>query len=114
MTVQHKYIYHIIPTAEWKIALEAGKYIPGSLNSEGFIHFSYAHQVAETAGRYYRDIPGLVVLKVPVEKVAGDLREEGLPGGELFPHLYRELKAAEVVDILPLERLNDGTFMFTG
>jgi uncharacterized protein (DUF952 family) len=67
-----------------------------SLESEGFIHFSYGPQLADTSARYYAGVPGLIVLSVDDSSL--DVRVEGG-----FPHLYAPLPVASVVEVRPLE-----------
>ena len=74
--------------SEWAVARTAGTYEAESLAAEGFIHFSRWSQLAATAGRYYADVPDLVVLVVDAAALE-DLRVELSPStGETFPHLY--------------------------
>ncbi len=70
---------------------------------DGFIHFSTAAQVAETAAKHYTRLPELVLLWVKVEPIAHALRWEVSRGGALFPHLYAELPTHAVARATPLE-----------
>jgi glutathione S-transferase len=99
-------VFHIVSTEAWDAVsadAAAADYQPESLATEGFIHFSYAGQVAATAERYYRDVDGLQVLEVDPARLATALCEERSPvSGELYPHLYGPLPIAAVVAIHPL------------
>lgn len=106
-------IFHIVSIADWGTAVAAGSYRPPSLDTEGFIHLSYAEQVGATANRYYRAIDDLQVLEVDPALVGSELRVEASPTtGELFPHLYGPLPITAVAAIHPLERDARGDYIF--
>ena len=56
--------------------------------ADGFIHFSTAAQVRDTAAKHFSGQPDLLLVAVPAEAVATHLRWEPSRGGALFPHLY--------------------------
>jgi uncharacterized protein (DUF952 family) len=92
-------IYKILSGREWKGALAAGVFegSPADLR-DGFIHFSTAGQLRETARRHFAGQTDLMLLVVPAEALGGALTWEPSRGGELFPHLYAPLACAAVVD----------------
>lgn len=97
-------VLHITTRPEWERAQREGRYAPPSLAAEGFIHLSSPDQLAGTASRYYAGQRDLVVLVLdPARIEAGALRWEPSTGGALFPHLYRAIAPAEVLDVRPLE-----------
>ena len=105
------FIYHILPTADWKQALELGSYQPPSLISEGFIHFSTLTQVVHTANRYYPAVDDLCLLVADVDKLAADVQMENTVGGtELFPHLYGPLNLEAVVKVVEFPHDAAGEF----
>jgi uncharacterized protein (DUF952 family) len=63
-------IYKLLTRAEWEAAQEEGVY-RGSAHDErdGFIHFSTAAQLGETARKYFTGVPDLVLLAVFVEEL---------------------------------------------
>ena len=71
---------------------------------DGFIHFSSAAQVAETAAKHFAGQHDLVLLSVDAARLGAALKWEPSRGGALFPHLYGDLDPAAVtkVDALPL------------
>jgi len=71
-------------------------YRAASLETDGFIHFSYASQLAGTAALHYAGASDLVVLAV--DEAGLDVRVEGG-----FPHLYEPLPVSAVRDVKPLE-----------
>lgn len=113
-------IYHIATRADWDHALAAGEYTRSSagktLAEEGFIHASQASQVARTANRFYRDVPGdLVLLVIDEERVDAEVRYEDVPGAELpFPHIYGPLNTSAVLQARPFAAGPDGEFRFDG
>jgi uncharacterized protein (DUF952 family) len=60
-------IYKLLTRAEWEAAQGEGIY-RGSVHDkrDGFIHFSTAGQLAETARKYFTGLPNLVLLAVDV------------------------------------------------
>ena len=99
-------VYRILTRQAWEAAASLGRYT-GSEHDvrDGFIHFSTAAQVAETAAKHYAGLEDLVLLSVPVAALGSALRWEVSRGGALFPHLYAALRTSHVarVDPLPLD-----------
>jgi len=90
-------IYKILPRAAWTAAHEAGRFEGSPLDlADGFIHFSTAAQAQETARRHFAGQADLVVLEVEADDLGEALRWEPSRGGDLFPHLYGALNAAQV------------------
>jgi uncharacterized protein (DUF952 family) len=112
-------IYHIARSADWEQARADGVYTTSSvgrtLADEGFIHASQASQVTRTANKFYRDVPGdLVVLVIEVGRLDAELRYEDVPGADLpFPHIYGPLNADAVIAAWPLLPGPGGAFEFT-
>ena len=101
------WLYHLALRPEWQAARAAGVYRRStrgrSLEEEGFIHLSAAHQVAATAGRFYGDLPAgeLLLLTIDPARLAAaglPVRWQPAPGsGELFPHLFGALPLEAVL-----------------
>ena len=88
-------IYHICRREEWEKAQAAGRYGGSSQDAaDGFIHFSTAAQVEESAARHRAGQSGLVLLAVDPEALGAALKWEPSRQGALFPHLYGELPFA--------------------
>ncbi|GKY87445.1 DUF952 domain-containing protein [Sinisalibacter aestuarii] len=106
-------IYKIFRAPEWA-AFEASGVTPGAPVdlADGFIHFSTAMQAAETAAKHFAGEQGLVLVAVSVDRLGTDLKWEPSRGGALFPHLYRELDATDVVWTRPLLAGPDGLHRF--
>jgi uncharacterized protein (DUF952 family) len=106
-------IYKICPRALWSEAEAAGRFTGAPIDhQDGFIHFSTAAQVAETAQRHFAGQHDLLLVAVDASALGDRLRYEPSRGGALFPHLYGELPlgAVKAVDDLPLGR--DGHHVF--
>lgn len=90
-------IYKIFRAAEWA-AFEAAGQTPGAPIdiADGYIHFSTAAQIAETAAKHFASEDGLMVCAVETDALGADLRWEPSRGGQLFPHLYRDLDATDL------------------
>ncbi len=72
--------------------------------ADGFIHFSTAAQVAETAARHFAGGRDLVLVSVDGDRLGPALKWEKSRGGALFPHLYAPLALSAVIrtESLPL------------
>jgi len=104
-------IYHIATVTEWENGQEDGLYTPAAFEADGFIHLSDRDQIVDTANRYYRGQPGLVLLCVDSDAVAAPLRYEDLTGqGQSFPHIYGKLDLDAIYDVVPFLCSPDGTF----
>ena len=98
-------IYKICDSALWREAERAGVFAGAPVDhADGFIHFSTADQVAETAARHFAGQAGLLLVAVDAAALGSALRYEPSRGGALFPHLYGKLPFSAVrwVKLLPL------------
>lgn len=74
--------------------------------ADGYIHMSTAEQVHETLSKHFSGETGLMCLAIETDSLADDLKWEPSRGGALFPHLYRNLVAADVVWSAPIPVYN--------
>ena len=96
-------IYKISTTALWREAERAGAFTGAPVDvADGFIHFSTAAQVAETAARHFAGAADLVLVAVDAAALGAALRYESSRGGALFPHLYGTLPLSAVRWVRPL------------
>ena len=103
-------IYHMCLRAEWESALRSGIYAGSSQDrADGFIHFSTAGQLPESARRHRMNQPGLVLLAVDPEALGAALRWEPSRGGNLFPHLYGALPVSAVRSVYDIALDSEGT-----
>lgn len=100
-------IYKIFRRPEWDALCAAGQTAGAPIDiADGYIHFSTAAQVMETAAKHFATESDLVLVAVEAEPLGPALKWEPSRGGALFPHLYRPLTRADVTwdKSLPLGR----------
>ena len=101
-------LYHIALPTDWAAAQEAGQYSASTrgrtLADDGFIHCSFAEQVAATAARFYGDLDEVVMLEIDPDRLTSAVVVEDLSGtGEAFPHVYGPIELAAVVAATPTQ-----------
>ena len=103
-------IYKICPAAAWHEAERQGVY-RGSADDirDGYIHFSTAAQVRETARKHFQGQTGLLLIAVNADALGEALRWEPSRKNELFPHLYGDLDLGAVVATMDLRTRADGS-----
>jgi uncharacterized protein (DUF952 family) len=102
-------VYKISPKQPWRQAEAAGVFAGAPVDvADGFIHFSAAHQVSETATKHFRGQPDLVLAAIDAAKLGPALVWETSRGGDLFPHLYGPLTMAAVLWVVDLPLNADG------
>ena len=108
-------IYKICPASAWREAERQGVY-RGSADDlrDGFIHFSTAHQVPETARRHFFGQKALFLVEVEAGALGDALRWEPSRNDELFPHLYAELDLGAVIAVHEMHARPDGTHDIPG
>jgi uncharacterized protein (DUF952 family) len=96
-------IYKIAPAGLWHEAERAGAFNGAPIDlADGFIHFSTADKVKETAARHFAGQGDLVLVAVDADALGAALRHEPSRGGALFPHLYGTLPLTAVRWVKPL------------
>ena len=106
-------IYHMCPAAAWQEAVAAGQYLGTDDDSrDGFLHFSTADQIAESARRHRPGRTGLVLVMVEAAQLGARLRWEKSRDGALFPHLYGPLFPHEATNVAALPLGPDGEHVF--
>ncbi|HMB48524.1 MAG TPA: DUF952 domain-containing protein [Afifellaceae bacterium] len=108
-----KLIFKICPQELWRKAEESGLFNGAAIDLEdGFIHFSTADQVRETAARHFAGQEDLVLIAVDRDRLGADLTWEPSRGGDLFPHLYAAFSVEAVRWTKPLPLGADGLHQF--
>ena len=106
-------IYKICDGALWRTAQAEGVFRGAPVDmADGFIHFSTAAQVRETAARHFAGTDGLLLAAIDADALGAALRYEPSRGGALFPHLYGPLPMSAVVWVEPLPRDAAGHHVF--
>jgi uncharacterized protein (DUF952 family) len=96
-------IYKIFRAPEWEAFQAAGHTLGAPIDlRDGYVHLSTAAQVQETAAKHFAGESGLVLLAADETRLVPELKWEPSRGGALFPHLYRELRAEDVLWSAPL------------
>lgn len=99
-------IYKIVTRAQWREAQEAGEFQGAPVDlADGFIHFSTAEQVRETAARHFAGQFDLLLAGIDTAQIKQGLKWEVSRGGALFPHLYARLPMEAVISVeaIPLD-----------
>jgi uncharacterized protein (DUF952 family) len=108
-----KTIYKICDAAAWQAAERLGEFAGGPIDlADGYIHFSTADQVEETATRHFAGQRDLVLVAVAADALGPALKWEPSRGGALFPHLYGLLPLRAVRWTKPLPLGLDGRHVF--
>ena len=106
-------IYKIYPRALWREAERDGVFRGAPVDrADGYIHFSTAAQVRETAARHFAGAADLLLVAVEAEALGPALKWEPSRGGALFPHLYGDLPLRCVRSVEPLPLGTDGFHRF--
>jgi uncharacterized protein (DUF952 family) len=108
-------VYRILSREAFEAAQRRGAFL-GSAHDlrDGFIHFSAAHQVAETAVKHYAGQSDLVLLWVDADALGSALKWELSRGADRFPHLYGPLPISAVQRVEPLPLDGEGNHVLPG
>ena len=107
------FIYKLCGAEEWQTARDLDRYEGAPIDiADGYIHFSDAGTVEETAAKHFAGRKDLVLVAVAAEALGPALRWEPSRGGALFPHLYGALDLGAVLWARPLPLGEDGRHQF--
>jgi uncharacterized protein (DUF952 family) len=108
-------IYKLVSRADWDAVEASGVFDGAAIDlADGFIHFSAAEQVEETAAKYFAGRTDLLLVAVDAATLGEALKWEVSRGGALFPHLYAPLALESVARVDPLSIGADGRHDFSG
>jgi len=108
-----EFVYKIATQSQWDEALAAGSFKGAPVDlADGYIHFSTAEQMHETAAKHFHGQKDLLLVELETVALGDALKWEVSRGGALFPHLYAELDTALAKRVMPLESLADGGHKF--
>jgi len=106
-------IFKICPETAWRDAAAQGAFAGVGIDRrDGYIHFSTADQVRETAALHFVGEAGLVLVAVDEAALGPALQWEPARNGRLFPHLYGDLALGAVRWVKPLPLGADGRHVF--
>ncbi len=90
-------IYKIMSKEEWAAFEAEGKFTGSPVDlADGFIHFSTAEQMVETAAKHFAGREDLCLVWGEDIALGAALKWEVSRGGAEFPHLYRDWMLSEV------------------
>lgn len=96
-------IYKILRADEWAALQARGETRGAPIDeADGYVHFSTAAQVRETAAKHFSGADGLMLLAFDSDALGEALKWEPSRGGALFPHLYAPLRLSDVLWSKPL------------
>lgn len=102
-------IYKIAEAEAWAAAESLGRFEGAPIDlADGYMHFSTAAQLAETAAKHFAGRDGLVLVAVDADALGDALVYEPSRGGALFPHLYAPLPVSAARTVRPILRDADG------
>ena len=108
-------IFKIFAAEEWAALEREGETAGAPVDlTDGFIHFSTAEQVPETAAKHFAGREALVLVAVEAEALGDALKWEPSRGGVLFPHLYAPLRLDRVLWAKPLPLSPYGAHVLPG
>ncbi|WP_062231487.1 DUF952 domain-containing protein [Aureimonas sp. N4] len=106
-------IYKLTPRDAWLDAEAKGRFDGAPIDlADGYIHFSTAAQVRETAAKHFGGQTALLLVAVDPEQLGKALVWEPSRGGALFPHLYAPLSLDAVLYVQDLPLGEDGLHVF--
>lgn len=90
--------YKLLRAPEWVDFSAKGRFAGSRADlADGYVHLSTAEQVEETAARHFAGEEGLMLLTLDRTRLAPAIKWEPSRGGQLFPHLYRDLAIEDVI-----------------
>lgn len=96
-------IYHITTADAWEKAVRQGFYETPSLQEEGFIHCTHAHQTDLVLQKFFKDVRSVVILTIDTEKLDTPLIEDWSESfQDHFPHIYGYLFPETVIAVTAL------------
>lgn len=108
-------VFKLVDRVSWQAAAAAGVFAGSAVDRrDGFIHFSTAAQVRETAARHFAGQADLLVVAVDATALGDALRWEPSSGGSLFPHLYGPLPLSAVCRVSEIGLDDAGGHLFPG
>ncbi len=103
------------PSVIWHITRDGTPARPGTApGSERFVHCSFSEQLAGTLALHFAGVEQVVLLRLDPARLGTRLVLEPSRDGALFPHVYGEIEAADILESVTLRRGADGRFDLSG
>jgi uncharacterized protein (DUF952 family) len=97
------HVYHIVLPDDWA-SFDTELYRARSLETEGFIHCSFAHQLNDVIDRYYAGQDEVVVIEIDPDRLMSRLLVELSTGDEPYPHIYGPINRDAIVSVKTISR----------
>jgi uncharacterized protein (DUF952 family) len=91
--------YHITTPEQWAKFRDKDFYEAESLQTEGFIHASFAEQLEETLKIHYKNVTQVLLLTIDSDLLTSKLVVEKSRNGEDFPHIYGAINKSAITAI---------------
>ena len=105
-------MYCITTLDKWNASKEKGEYLDKSLETEGFIHCSYPHQLLAVANKHFKGMENLIILCINPGQLKSRTIDEDLSGlNEVYPHIYGPINIDAVVDVVDFQCDAHGDFI---
>ena len=91
--------YHITTPENWAEFEDKDFYEAESLQTEGFIHASFAEQLEETLKIHYKNVSQVLLLTINSDLLTSKLVVEKSRNGEDFPHIYGVINKSAILEI---------------
>lgn len=92
-------VYHIVLPERWGSIDPRADYEAESLQTEGFIHCSFADQLDAVFPRYYAGEDSVLILEIDTDKLSSPLVEEPSTNNEIYPHIYGPIDRKAIVGV---------------
>lgn len=92
-------IYHVVLPESWEAQKGGAFYRAESLDTEGFIHCSFAGQVEGVLERYYKNAGRVLILSIDADRLSSKLVAEPSTNDEVYPHVYGEINTDAVIEV---------------
>ncbi len=90
--------YHATTPEQWAKYENDDFYAAESLDTEGFIHASFAEQVEKTLKLYFKGIEKVWLLTIDSTFLTSEFVVEASRDGELFPHIYGTINKDAIIE----------------
>jgi len=101
-------IYKVLTSEQWAAA-ESGGPIQAPVDlKDGYVHFSTGAQLQDTLSKWFKGQHGCVLASFDADDFGPELKWEKSRGGDLFPHVYGDVRAWQVRSLWLLEMGEDG------
>jgi len=92
-------VYHIVLPEDWA-AFTGDLYRAASLETEGFIHCSFADQLDSVIERYYSNATSIFVLEVETDRLISRMIKEPSTKNEIYPHIYGPINRGAIISAI--------------